>query len=129
MRFWRFSVIGLNITQTFVRSFVVGPHPDHFHNLLAAKYLIDKTVMKVDPPRERARKVANELLEGRRRLEGFAAQNVDQSFSLRFESRPSQLLCVFCSLRRVNDSPDAHQSSDSRHALTGVARPLRIDAR
>jgi hypothetical protein len=54
------------------------PHPDHFHNPLAAQSLIDETMVDVDAAQERSREIAEEFLKGRWRLEGIVAQDLQQ---------------------------------------------------
>src|SRR3954465_182411 len=89
---------------------VMRPHPNHFHDALAAEDLIDEAMVDVDSPREGSVEIAEELLEGRRRLEGIGAEDFEQGFGFRLQSGAAEFLCVFRSLRRKDDPPAAHQS-------------------
>ena len=64
----------------------MSPHPDDLHNTLATKHLIDETMLNVDPTRERAGKIADEFLKGRRRLEGIASEDFEQRFGFGLET-------------------------------------------
>lgn len=105
------------------------PHADHFHDSLAAEDLVDKAMVNVDAAREGSGEIAGRLLEGRRRLERIGAENVQQCFGFWFQCGAAEFPGVFRGLWREDDPPRAHQSSDSRHSLNGVANPLRIEAR
>jgi len=105
------------------------PHPDHLHDPLAAEDLIDEAMVDVDPAREGAGEIAEEFLKGRGRLEVIVAQDLQQGLGFGLESGAAQFLRVLDGLWGEHDPPRAHQSSDSRHSLTGVANPLRIEAR
>ena len=61
------------------------PHPDDFHNTLAAEHLIDETMLNVDPTGECAGEIADEFLKGRRRLEGIAT-DFEQRFGFWLET-------------------------------------------
>src|SRR5258706_15617011 len=110
-------------------SLVMGPHPDGFHDVLPPKHLVDETMVDVDPARECSGEVSDGLLKRRRRLKGIGAENLDQSLGFGLETGAAQLLSILGGLRRKDDPPGAHQLSDSRHSFTGVANPLRIQAR
>jgi len=61
------------------------PHPNDFHDALAAEELIDEAMVDVDAPREGSGEIADELLEWRGRLEGIGAKNVEQGFRFRLQ--------------------------------------------
>jgi hypothetical protein len=107
----------------------VRPHPDDLHDSLAAEDLVNEAVVDVDAAREGAGEIAEEFFERRRRLERIDAEDFEQGFGFGIESGAAELLCVFRGLWGEDNPPGAHQSSDSRHSLTGVANPFRMDAR
>ena len=45
------------------------PHPDDFHDSLAAEDVVDQAMVDVDAAGERARQVSDQLFEWRRSLE------------------------------------------------------------
>ena len=67
-------------------SLVMGLHPDDFRDTLAAKHLIDETMLNVDPTRERAGEIADEFLKRRGRLERIATEDFEQRFGLGLET-------------------------------------------
>jgi hypothetical protein len=75
------------------------PHPDDLDDTLAAKHLIDETMLNVDPARERADEIADEFLKGRGRLERIAAEDFEQRFGFGLETGSFQLLRIFRRLR------------------------------
>lgn len=112
------------------RSLVMRPHAEDFHCPLATQDLVYEPVVNVDATREGAGEIAYEFLERRRGTEGILPQHLEQYLCSRLQTGATQLLRILCGLRREDEPPGlAHQSSDSRHSLTGVAIPLRIEAR
>ena len=70
-------------------SLVMRPHPNDFHDPLAAEHLIDETMLNADPARERTDEIPDEFLKGRRRLKGIAAKDLEQQFGFGLETRPA----------------------------------------
>ena len=70
------------------------PHP--FDEDPACLYVdtVYKTVLDVDPPREETFKLADQLLVGRRRLEGIPLQDIEKRISISPQARTLQLCCV-----------------------------------
>ncbi len=106
----------------------MGPQTDDFDRTDRLQYLIHQAVLDVDPPGIGASEVADEFLIRRRGLIGVVAEEVKQGFGFRTESRRRKFLGVLLSLRREDERPLHHVSAESQ-ALTGVAKPLRIDSR
>ncbi len=63
-------------------SFVVSPHPQHFHHFLFLKHLIDESMLDVNPARVSTRKVTKKLLIARRTLKGILLKDSQKSESI-----------------------------------------------
>ena len=107
----------------------MGPHPDHLYGAVTFEDLVDEAMLHVDPAREGAREIADELLEGGRAPEGVPRENVEKEPRLLFETRVRELASVPVRLAGEDDPPAFHQFSSSTHSERGVLRPFRIDAR
>jgi hypothetical protein len=58
------------------------PHPDHLHGSFLVEDLVHEPMLDVDPARARAREIADELFEGRRRLAGVPREDFEERFDL-----------------------------------------------
>ena len=73
------------MVKTHENLIAMRPHPDDFHDVLAAEELIDEAMVDVDASREGSVEIAEELLERRGRLEGIGAKDVEQGFRFRLQ--------------------------------------------
>jgi hypothetical protein len=53
----------------------MGPHPEDLHCSLRVKNLVDEAMLDVDPPREGAFEIADQLFVGRRSLPRIPAED------------------------------------------------------
>lgn len=73
-------------SQVSKRLLVMSPHPKDFDDPFRFKDLVNESVLNVDSPRIRARKIANQLFEWRRVLVGILTEDFQQLLRFRFKS-------------------------------------------
>ena len=110
----------------------MGPHPENLDRPFRLQHLIDEAMMNVDPARESAFKIADQLLERRRAPPRISAKDHEQSLGLLAKPAPRDFSGVLLRLSREYDPPEGggfYQPGFSEVLLSGVRSPLRIDSR
>ena len=110
------------------RLLIMRPHADDFNRFFLIQNLINKAMLYINAPGIGSRQVSQELFKRWGCLIWIFAQNIQQLFSLGFQTGCRYFLSVFWGLFRENESPH-YQSSLSEHSSIGVANPSRIDSR
>ena len=106
----------------------MGPHTDDFDGALRHVDLIHQPMLDVDAPRICTFKIADELLERGRILEGILRQHAQQTLRLWLEVLGCDFLRVLLGLFRESDLP-THQPGFVEVLLSGTASPFRTDSR
>lgn len=109
-------------------SLVVRPHADNFNDVAVFNYLIDETVLDINPARVCSSQVANKLFEPWWGLKWVCFEYFEEFFCLVFQSGSCKLPGVFIGIFGVNKSP-FHQESSVEHFSTGVFSPRTIFSR
>jgi len=109
-------------------SFVMRPHPNHFHSAPIFKDLIDETMLDIDAARIRSGQITDKLFISWGSLEGVDFKNLKQLFSFWLQSNGYKFLCIFLRLLGENKRP-LYQESSGEHFSTGVLSPRIIDSR